>query len=189
MTCPFKKGDTIRDKQTKARSIVTRVHHRGFDHRLLEPALIHPLIGSAVGGTIFPAGFECYELIAEAAITYSYRSNNSGMFYGRYDSREAAARDGMIHTELQSIEVGQNEEPISPEQLIDGNDIIEHILNSDEYTGDYVDWPGASKDQIAELTFEVQATILKWVTKHGLEANHFKVVDVQPFYRKDLSEV
>lgn len=50
------------------------------------------------------------------------------------------------------------------------------------------DWPGADREQKAELQAEVEKVVAAWLTKHGLHPNFWQVVNVKKVQCRITSE-
>lgn len=76
--------------------------------------------------------------------------------------------------------VGKCEPPWPPEDHGFADVVIEHIQEQDDYRGEWADdWPGASKEQYAELEALLSAALAGWLDKHGLRPKFFTVPESQ----------
>ena len=70
------------------------------------------------------------------------------------------------------------------EAYVDADLVIEHITCQDEYYIDAAeDWPHATKEQLAELTRELQQTVGAWLDRHKLRERFFLVRDAKRYAR------
>lgn len=103
---------------------------------------------------------------------WGYCDSEDRIFEGYFDTEEMAieaARNRCEESDAGPFEVGQYRAVHAPEGYIDANDIFEHICCQDEFSGDWADgFPGASKEQMRELTDKVQAEIRAWMERHDL---------------------
>lgn len=89
-------------------------------------------------------------------------------YYGDYDTPEEAAEGGATE-EGETVTVGIFRDPIAPEQCIDGEHLIEQVLCQDDYCNDWADCTlDCTKQQLDELTKEIQGVFGKWIDRHGL---------------------
>lgn len=104
--------------------------------------------------------------------TWGY-SFNEEIYYGYY----VTAEDAIAELHGGRGWVGQFIAPSEPEGYIDGEDVIEHILCQDEYSGDYAeDAFDCSREVLDDLTLMLQQTFRDWMEKHGVEPG-FLLVD------------
>jgi len=102
---------------------------------------------------------------------YSY---NEEIYYGRFDSREEAlaAADGE-----ETVWTAQYREPDAPESFISGVDIIDHILEQDDYCGEWTDGTFVCTDEVKEdLDASLRRAFVEWMDRHGLRPS-FGIVE------------
>lgn len=72
------------------------------------------------------------------------------------------------------------------EEYVTAEYVLDHITEQDEYCLDAADgWPGANKEQLAELTHLLQQTVGDWLDRHKLRERFFLVRDVKRYERVD----
>jgi len=116
--------------------------------------------------------------------TYAYGLTEE-LYHGDYDTAEEAAAAGFAdHPERTVINVGEKRAPISPEDSISGDDLIEMVEGQDDYSLEVAcDWPGNTKEQAAELTSMLRQTFGEWLDKHDLRPTHFIVENIREIAR------
>jgi len=88
-------------------------------------------------------------------------------YHGHYGTAEEAAEAGALE-QNECLTVGQYR---APEVLgyIDGQDLIEQILNSEDYSLDCADGSfDCTREQEAELTEAIREAFAKWLDRHDL---------------------
>lgn len=96
--------------------------------------------------------------------------------HGCYETREEAiqaAIEGMEETE--SLEIGQTfqvilyRDPEPPEKYFDVESFFDHLMDQDDYLGEYTDqWFDSLKPHHGELEQAIRGVIAEWLKKHSL---------------------
>ena len=84
-------------------------------------------------------------------------------YSGPFDTRDEAIDDDPT-----ARFVGQFREPISPEMCIDHSNILERVLEHDEYSGEWAeDWGECSALVYADLTARIRKAFREWLDAHN----------------------
>lgn len=106
---------------------------------------------------------------------YAY-STDEEYYYGRYDTREAAADWAFSENpEITSCWVAEITDPIAPHLAVYGmaEDLIENVFEHEDYMGEWADWPSGTPEMRAELDESIRAAFKSWIEKHKLHPTHF----------------
>lgn len=108
---------------------------------------------------------------------YSY-SRDQERYYGPFSSREeaiaAAQAEGCI-----SFWTAENRAP-DPLMGICADDVIEQVQQLEDFWLEQAeDWPGASREQLDDLTARLRQTFHDWMTNHNLTPHFWLAEEVQ----------
>lgn len=98
---------------------------------------------------------------------------------GEFESWQEAVLEATQEPEdrWRTVEVGELEPPVDPVVFIDDDLLLDHVCDQDDYTIDCAEagWPNATKEQLDELTNDVQKAFGDWLDRHKLRPN-WKIV-------------
>lgn len=99
-----------------------------------------------------------------------------GIIYtGIFDSAEEAAAE--YGSPGETVDVGRYRDPVPPEEYLDADLVIEHVLVQDEYEGEWAEGTlEASDKQLDELTADLRRVFAAWIDRHDLRPI-FVIVD------------
>ena len=109
-------------------------------------------------------------------------------FYtGAYDTPQDAIKASGAE-EGETVIIGQYRAPVPPEEFIHAEDMIEHVLVQDEYSGEWADGCiSYSEDQERELTEALRKVFATWLDRHDLRPK-FGIVDEAGIRRITVGE-
>ena len=112
-------------------------------------------------------------------------STDEEIYHGDFKTAEDAADEAFSdYPEHNTMWVGEKYSPCA-ESYIDADLLIDHVACQDEYSLECAeDWPGASKEQLAELADIVRREFGAWLDRHGLRQRFFLVKNVRKFSRE-----
>lgn len=119
---------------------------------------------------------------------YSYSTNEEN-YEGEFDTPEEAAQACFAENPDHHVcWVGEAVRP-QPENFIDGDLLIEHIMEQDEFSGDWAEaWPEATKEQKADLDERLKNMFLEWMDAHDLRPSFWNIENPKQFENPNVEE-
>ena len=118
------------------------------------------------------------EQCMEAPERWSISRNNVDFSDDCLPSRQAAIEEGLATYPDEEFYIGRCVPPTSPEIYWHADDFLEHAAVQDDYMHDAAeDFGNANSEQTRELEDIVRPIMADWLKRHGLEPNHFCIVD------------
>ena len=100
-------------------------------------------------------------------------SNDDESYHGAFATREEAISEGCAPRF-----VGQYGDPAPPESLIDGELLVNHVLEQDDYCGESAeDTFDCDPEIMDELTQAVRRVFAEWIDRHNLRPKFVIVVE------------
>jgi hypothetical protein len=120
--------------------------------------------------------------------SYSFNEEN---YHGEFDSVESAIKEAKADRSDRPLIVFIGENRVPDVMLgIDGNDILESIAMTEDFSIEQAEgWPGATKEQIAQLTAKLRETFQAWMESNGLTPKFWLVENVRMHTIEEVEEV
>jgi len=119
-------------------------------------------------------------------VTWSY-STNEERYEGDFETEaDAVAFALTLVSDGEEFWVGEDSEPVQPEDWWEAADWLEHVSSQDEYSMDCADsWDRSTKEQREELEAAVRNVMAEWLDRHRLRPTFWVVKDPVSYRRID----
>lgn len=111
-------------------------------------------------------------------------------YEGDFDSEEEAAKEAAAVFGDGSFYVGCKRKPRQPETFINADGMLDRLGEGDEdWSSDWCEWDYPTREQIAELQTQFEATMASWLDRHNLRPRWFMVDHVVSYTSVDGNPV